>query len=249
MLALNRTAPLPLYHQLKTVLLGEIEAGRWQPDEQLPTEHALADRFHVSKITVRQALRELVGQGYIRREQGRGTFVERRRFQQGPRDLTSFTEEMRSHGFVPTSTLLDQGVEAASSTVATALALEPGAPVFRLRRLRLADGEPMGVQTAYLPLDLVPGIAEASFRASSLYVLLATRYGLHAATARETFCVGSTKREDAVLLKGPVRSPAMIAERVAFLADGRPMEYVRSVMRGDRYKIVLDLTARPMRSI
>jgi GntR family transcriptional regulator len=245
---LSRTAPLPLYHQLKTVLLGEIEAGRWQPDDQLPTEHALADRFHVSKITVRQALRELVDQGYIRREQGRGTFIERRRLQQGPRDLTSFTEEMRSHGLVSTSKVLDQRAEAAPAAVAAALALEPWEPVFRLRRLRLADGKPMGVQTAYLPLDLVPGIAKDRFKASSLYDLLATRYGLHAATARETFCVGSTTRVDAVLLKVPVRSPAMVAERVAFLADGRPMEYVRSLMRGDRYKIVLDLRAHAMRS-
>ena len=98
MLTLTRHGPLPLYHQLKTVILREIEAGRWQPDAQLPTEDELARTFRVSKITVRQALRDLATEGYIRREQGRGTFVERRRLQQGPRELTSFTSEMRSHG-------------------------------------------------------------------------------------------------------------------------------------------------------
>jgi len=247
MLTLNRSGPLPLYHQLKTVILQEIEARRWQPDEQLPTESELATRFQVSKITVRQALRELAEEGYIRREQGRGTFVERRRLQQGPRELTSFTDEMRRHGMLPTSRVLDQSIAPASAHVAAALTLEPGLSVFRLRRLRLADREPMGVQTAYLPLDLVPGIADMAFDNASLYDLLRSRYALQPATARETYCVGKVRRDEAALLKVPVRSAAMTAERVTFLRDGRPLEYVQSVMRGDRYKVVVDLASSPAR--
>lgn len=239
---LSRSAPQPLYHQLKTVILREIEAGRWQPDEQLPTEHELADRFRVSKITVRQALRELAGAGFIRREQGRGTFVERRKLQQGPRELTSFTDEMRRHGLVPTSRLLDREIVPAPGEMAVALTIEPGTAMFKLRRLRLADGEPMGIQTAFLPLDLVPGIETTTFANVSLYDVLQSQYGLRPATARETYCVARMKREEAELLRVPVRSPAMTAERVTFLSDGRPLEYVRSVMRGDRYKVVIDLT-------
>ena len=159
MLTLSRQGPLPLYHQLKTVILREIEAGRWEPDAQLPTEDELARRFGVSKITVRQALRDLAVEGFIRREQGRGTFVERRRLQQGPRELTSFTGERRGHGLVPASKVLEQATVPAAPEVATALAIEAGAPVFRLRRLRLADRQPMGIQTAYLPSHLVPGTA------------------------------------------------------------------------------------------
>jgi GntR family transcriptional regulator len=98
------------------------------------------------------------------------------------------------------------------------------------------------VQTAYLPVDLVPGIADSHFGSASLYELLESRYGLRPATGRETFCVASIKRDEAVLLRVPVRSPVMIAERITFLDNGRPMEYVHSVMRGDRYKVVLDLT-------
>ncbi len=248
MLTLSRDGPLPLYHQLKTVILREIEAGRWQPDAQLPTENELARRFGVSKITVRQALRELAGDGFIRREQGRGTFVERRRLQQGPRELTSFTDEMRDHGLVPTSRVLEQEAIAASPAVATALGLAPDTPVFRLRRLRLANREPMGIQTAYVPLDLTPGIAGIKFANASLYDVLQSRYGLHPATARETYCVTILKREIAALLRVPARSPAMTAERVTFLAGGRPLEYVQSVMRGDRYKIAIDLTRSPKRS-
>jgi GntR family transcriptional regulator len=240
--------PLPLYHQLKMVILGEIQAGQWQPDDQLPSEAELAQRFEVSKITVRQALRELAGEGHIRREQGRGTFVERRRLQQGPRELTSFTDEMRRHGLVPTSQVLEQNVVASPGAVAAALAIEPGTSVFRLRRLRLANREPMGVQTAYLPLDLVPGIADIAFAEASLYDILHTRYGLHPATARETYCVALMKRDEAALLRVAARSPAMTAERVTFLSGGRALEYVESVMRGDRYKVVIDLAKYPARS-
>src|SRR5919108_90280 len=108
MVILNRDLPVPLYHQVKTRILREIEAGRWRPDEQLPTEDELADRFRVSKITVRQALRELAQLGYIRREQGRGTFVQRPPLVEGPRELTSFTEEMRRQGVLASSEILEQ---------------------------------------------------------------------------------------------------------------------------------------------
>jgi GntR family transcriptional regulator len=242
MTILSRDAPLPLYYQLKTLILREIEAGRLKPDDQLPTEDELARSHRVSKITVRQALRELAGEGYIRRQQGLGTFVQRPRVEQGLRELTSFTDEMRRHGLSSTSRVLDQEVGAPPPEVATKLSIDPEARVFRLRRLRLADGEPMGVQTAYLPLDLVPGIADAPFAGGSLYELLQSHYSLHPARARETYCVVPATREEAGLLRVPIGSPAMAAERVTFLADGRALEYVQSVMRGDRYRIVVDLT-------
>jgi GntR family transcriptional regulator len=244
---LTRVGPVPLYYQLKTVILREIESGRWPPDAQLPSENELASRFSVSKITVRQALRELAGEGFIRREQGRGTFVERRRLQQGPRELTSFTKEMRSHGLVPASRVLARGVVAAPPAVVSALGLSEDARVFRLRRLRLANREPMGVQTAFIPLDLTPGIAKISFAKVSLYDVLQSHFGLYPATARETYCVTLLKRDVAALLGVSARSPAMTAERVTFLADGRPLECVQSIMRGDRYMVAIDLTQHPSR--
>src|SRR3954469_22463285 len=107
---LKRGAAMPLYHQLKASLMRDIDGGRWRPGEQLPTEDALMTRFQVSKITVRQALRDLQQLGYIRREQGRGTFVQGPPIEEGPRDLKSFTAEMRGHGFLATSRVLEQGV-------------------------------------------------------------------------------------------------------------------------------------------
>jgi GntR family transcriptional regulator len=242
MALLKRDAPVPLYHQVKAALLQDIESARWRPGERFPTEDELIDRFHVSKITVRHALRDLTQLGYIRREQGRGTFVQGPPLEEGPRELKSFTSEMRGHGFRATSRVLEQGVISAPSDIAGRLDLPEGEPVFRLQRLRLADGEPMGLQTAYIPMRLVPAIDELSFADASLYEVLASRYGLYAAGARETHQAVAVPEETAMFLRTPAGSPALAAERLTILADGRPLEYVHSNMLGDRYRIVLDLT-------
>ena len=239
---LKRGAPVPLYHQLKASILRDIELGRWHPGEQLPTEDALMARFHVSKITVRQALRDLAQQGYIRREQGRGTFVQGAPLEEGPRELKSFTGEMRGHGLRASSRVLEQGLVAADTEIASHLQIAPGDGVFRLHRLRLAEREPMGLQTAYIPTYLTPAIETIAFVDASLYEVLATRYSLYPASARETHQAVTMPETAAPLLRAPAGAPALMAERLTKLADGRPLEYVHSIMRGDRYKIVLDLS-------
>jgi GntR family transcriptional regulator, N-acetylglucosamine utilization regulator len=241
-------AQLPLYHQLKTAILREIQRGRWKPGDRLPTEDALMTRYHVSKITVRQALRELAQMGYIRRAQGRGTFVLHPPLEEGPRELTSFTGEMRGHGRVATSRVIDQEIVAAPADIASRLDIAAGASVFRLQRLRLADGEPMGLQTAYIPVALVPDIELLSFDDASLYEVLASRYSLQPVSAREAHMAVPASEEAALLLQVPAGSPVLSAERLTTLADGRPLEYVHSVMRGDRYKVVLDLTPAATRT-
>jgi GntR family transcriptional regulator len=241
MIGLRKDAPLPLYVQLKDVILRAIEAGQWNPGEKIPSEDVLADRFSVSKITVRQALRDLSDLGYVRREQGRGTFVQHPKLSQGPRDLTSFSEEMRRHGWKASSRSLSQGIVPAPEEVAMKLKVPSGDSVFRLRRLRLADREPMGIQTAWVPAKLAPGIERISFQRVSLYEALHTKFGIWPAHAHERHSAIVLNRADAVLLGVPSRSPAIASERVTFLDDGTPLEYVQSLMRGDRYSIMLDL--------
>ena len=232
---------MPLYHQLKASILKDIEAGRWHPGDQMPTEDALAERFHVSKITVRQALRDLAQLGFIRREQGRGTFLQRPPLEEGPRELKSFTAEMRDHGLAASSRVLEQGIVSAPVDIARRLRLSEGASVFRLHRLRLADGQPMGIQTAYVPTALAPGIEQIDFADASLYEVLAARYSLYPASAREAHQAVSIPDDVAALLQAAPGAPALRAERLALLDDGRPLECVQSIMRGDRYKVVLDL--------
>lgn len=239
--ALNKELPIPLYHQLKDALRKAIEAGKWKSDEQLPNEARLAEMFGVSKITVRQALQELAAMGYIRREQGRGTFVSSPGFFEGPRELTSFTDEMRAHNLEPASRVLEQTVAAADAELAASLEIAEGEPLFVLKRLRLAGHEPVGIQTAHIPLVLAPGLPEETFENVSLYGVLQRKYDVQPATARETYRAVLADRAYAELLGIPEGSPVFAAERVTASRAGKPFEYVRSIMRGDRYRIVLNL--------
>lgn len=236
---MDKDLPVPLYHQLQALLKAEIESGKWRPDEQLPTETQLAEMYQVSKITVRQALQELAELGYIRREHGRGTFLERRKFGEGPRELTSFTEEMRRHALAASSRVLSQKRVEADAKVADALRLPAKSTVVVLRRLRLGADEPMSIQTAHIPAAFVPGLQVGE--EDSLYDILQRRYHLYAARARETYFATVAEKAEAELLHIAVGSPVFAVERVTFLPNEKPFEFVKSVVRGDRYSIVLDL--------
>jgi GntR family transcriptional regulator len=236
---LDKHLAAPLYHQLQEVLKAQIENATWSAGEQLPNESKLAERFGVSKITVRQALQNLEELGYIHRHHGRGTFVAKRKFDQGPHELTSFTEDMRRHELSGGSRILSQRVAEADAQVSLALHLPARSAVFVLQRIRSAGGEPVTVQTAHVPAQFVPGLELDPD--ASLYEVLQRRYHLHAARARETYFASAADDEAAALLQIAPGAPVFKVERVTLLPNERPFEYVTSIVRGDRYAVVLDL--------
>ena len=244
---LDKRVPVPLYHQLKTILLDRIQGGHWKPGEQLPTEDQLVAQFGVSKATVRQALRDLAQAGFVRREQGRGTFVAKTKIQFGPRQLSSFTEEMRDSGMHAGSRVLEKHVIPAPPEVASILQIAPGGELFRLRRLRLAGGEPMGLQTVHIASHFVPGIVEVEFETASLYETLEKRYGLMPDHATQKHFATAVDESEAGNLQVPVGAPALGGERLTFLHSGQPLELTYSIMRGDRYQIQLSLVRAPER--
>ena len=189
---------------------------------------------------VRQALMELAEAGYARREQGRGTFATIPRVEQGPRKLTSFTDEMNLRRLRAGSRVLEQLVTPVDGELAGVLGIREGDRVLRLKRLRFAAREPMGIQTA-APLDLAPDLAKENLAGVSLYEALEWKYGLKAASARETHFAVPLGASDAQLLQVANGAPALAAERLTLRADGRPIEWTCSPMRGNRYKVVLNL--------
>ena len=238
---LNRTLYVPLYHQLKEILLRDIRSGKLKPDDRLPPEDQVAATYRVSIITVRRTLTDLATAGYIRRERGRGTFVSRVNVEQGPRELTSFAHEMSKRGLRSSSRVLEQKVIGCDAEIAQQLQVEEGEEVFVLRRLRLADDEPMGIQTAHIPLKLAPELVDEDFSSASLYETLETKFDIFPSHAREIHSAISIADDDAVILGLPEGSLGLAARRLTYLGGGQPLEFVMSVMRGDRYQIVLDL--------
>lgn len=244
---LNRTLYVPLYHQLKEILLQEIHSGNLKPGDRLPSEDQVASAYGVSIITVRRTLTDLATAGYLRRERGRGTFISKPPVAQGPRELTSFTHEMSKRGLHSSSRVLEQKVIPADAEIAHQLLLAEGDEVFVLRRLRLADEEPMGIQTAHIPLALAPGLVHENFAPASLYETLQKKFRIFPSHAREIHSAVFIDDEDAAILGLPEGSLGLAARRLTYLGDGRPFEFVTSIMRGDRYEIVLDLVSQQNR--
>jgi GntR family transcriptional regulator len=243
----SRSSRLPLYHQVELDMRRLVEAGQWRAGDRIPSESELCDHYGASRITIRRAISELAADGLLVRFPGRGTFVREPTFTARPRELTSFTQEMASLGLRAGAKIIDVRRQPVPSDVADRLGLSDSGHVVVLTRLRTGDGKPMGVQRAYLPAELVPGMERAELGDRSLYTFLAEAYGVHPAEAEEVFEVGPIRGPDAELLDVRVGTCGFHVKRLTVDANGHPIEYVRSVIRGDRYRIRMGLHANQNR--
>ena len=210
---------------------------------RLPAERALAKQLGVARMTLRRAIDQLVAAGVVVREQGRGTFVTRPRLARQVA-MTSFTEEMLRRGKLPTSEVLELKQVHANALQARSLRIPVNDPIFRFRRIRLADGEPIGLETTCTPADLVPDLKTADL-VGSWYELLERRYGLHIVGGRSTIEPALLTKREAKLLRTTTPRPAFRIETTSFLADGRVIEDGSSLFRGDRYQLTAELRPLP----
>ncbi len=237
-----RTARVPKYYRLKRHLLDMTET--LAPGSAVPPERTLAAEFDTSRTTVRQALQELVVEGRLERIQGKGTFVAKPKVAQALQ-LTSYTQDMRAQGLEPASQLLDIGYVTAEEALAQLLEITAGTRVLRIERLRLASGEPMAIETTHLSAKRFPALRRSLVKYTSLYEALDEVYGVQLAQAEETIETSLATPREAGLLGTDVGLPMLMLSRHSLDGDGRPVEWVRSVYRGDRYKFVARLM-RPL---
>lgn len=236
-LALGRPRE-PKYWGLKQRLLELLDT--LPPGSAIPTERALAFEFNASRTTVRQALADLTVEGRLHRVQGRGTFVAEPKVAQRLQ-LSSYTEDMRAQGREPSSRLLEVDELPADAQLAGLLAIPAGGKVLRVRRLRLADGEPMAIETSHLPLGRFRGLRRHITGGGSLYQTLREQFGVELGHAEETIETALAGPQEATLLGADVGMPMLLLSRHSFDTGGQPVEWVRSVYRGDRYKFVATL--------
>jgi GntR family transcriptional regulator len=223
-------------------LMEALEVG-----EAIPSERQLTIDLGVSRLTVRAALDELVRDGYLDRRHGSGTYVTEPKIAQ-PLTLTSFSEEMRRRGMVPGSRTLELTVTPAGARMARRLQVSPEEPLLRVRRLRLADAEPMAVEVLHIPQALVPGLSRADLENRSFYELLAERYEIVIGSGTQTIEPTVTNEEESEALGVPLHTPAFLFERTTVSESGRIVEFVRSIYRGDRYRLVAELTPQRNRN-
>lgn len=244
---LNKDSPIPYYYQLAQILreaIDDVSAGAAEGEDlPLPSEPALSEQFAVTRGTVRHALEILEHEGLIYREKGRGTFIRRRRVELNLTELSSITAHMRDQHWAAEYRLLGLSRGPARPQAQRALGLTEGEEVWEIRRLRLADGEPVSAETSIIPCRLAPDLHTADLTAS-LYQTLRSRYGFDLKTSEQTIRTRAADAEEAGLLALRAGDPVFVITGVLADAQGTPVEYSRSLWRGDRYDLQVRLVSR-----
>jgi GntR family transcriptional regulator len=209
----------------------------------IPSERQLSVDLGVSRLTVRAALDELVREGFLDRRRGSGTYVREPKIAQ-ELTMTSFSEEMRRRGMRPGSKTLSLTTTLAGAYLGRCLHVSPSEKIVVAKRLRMADSETMAIETLHVPDSLVPGLAPKDLDQGSFYELLSERYGITIVGGIQTIEPTVTNEEESSALGVPLHSPAFLFERTTRAETGEIVEFVRSIYRGDRYRLVTELNRR-----
>ena len=237
----DEPARQPKYYLVKRHLLELIDT--LAPGSPVPTERVLTADLETSRTTVRQALAELVGEGRLVRRQGSGTYVAEPKIV-WPLRMNSFTEQAAASGLPSSSRLLSATRERADTELAGKLSVRTGAAVYCIQRLRMVDGTPMAVEASYLSAARFPGLIAELRKTSSLYEVMVNVYGAQPSTAEETIETAPASPHEAGLLGVDTGLPMLVLGRHSFDSERKPLEWVRSWYRGDRYIFVANLSAR-----
>ncbi|MBO2533340.1 MAG: GntR family transcriptional regulator [Thermoactinomycetaceae bacterium] len=239
--SLNPHSVIPLYHQLKEILKENIESGVWKPGDRIPSENELRKQYDVSRNTVIKALEELVQEGLLRREQGRGTFVSSPKISHSLTGFYSFSNVLRANGLEPKDVILVLERRIAKPSIARHLQLTGSQEVWVLKRLRCAGDEPIMLETSHLPQNRVPRIERADLENRSLYDYLEQKHGILVTRAKEIFEPVLIRDYESRYLRVPEGYPALLLDRIAYDSQGRPVEFCRSIVRGDRCRFYTEL--------
>jgi GntR family transcriptional regulator len=242
----KNTVSRPLYLQIQDTLLEEMAGEAYGLDGKLPSERELAERFAVSRMTARQALQSLQQRGLTYTQAGKGTYVKRLPVQQPLGKLSSFTADMHDLGIVPHSRVLGAGLILADALIAQKLQVAVQSSVVYLKRLRIANQQPLAIETAHISHVRVPGIlSRHDFSRESLYHVLEHDYGLSLAYAEQAIRADVADVEERHLLhmEEATPGPVLRINRVTFDAANAPLEYVSSVYHGAYYEFCVSLRA------
>ncbi len=235
---LDRESAVPLYFQVENLIKSYIKSGNWKSGEKIPSEQELCKMFDVSRNTVRKAISDLIEEGILYIEHGKGTFVPHKMFNHPSERLLGFSEEMKRKNVTPGAKILISKLIDAPSFVRDVLKEKK---VFNLKRLRLADDKPIAIENAYLPESKFPDLLSGFTAKSSLYETLRKKYGVQPYYATETIEASLPNGEETQLLKIKNDKPVLRIERRTFIKSGEIIEFVKAVYRADIYRITLNL--------
>jgi len=240
LIPINRDSPIPLHHQVRNYLLGCIEQGDLQPGQKLLQEREYAARFGISLAPVRQAILDLVKEGYLYRVPGRGTFVREQKVEEKISILSSFTESMRAKGLNAVLRVVELRVGKAPAAIKAMLEADDQQFVF-LQRVALVDGgEAIALLSSYLPARLVPGLENIDLNGQSLYKTLEERYGIVLARAESTIEVVRCRSTQSTILGIPQGTPMLQVEGKTYDVTDQFVEFAQVLYRADRFRFTIE---------
>ncbi len=237
---INREDSQKLYVQLFNILRGRIEAGEWIVDSQIPTEEELCKVYDISKATVRLAIAELARQGYLKRQQGKGTFVCKRIIPEGISMLTSFKENMLEAGVQFSTKVLAQTSVMPTDDIDIKLNIPEDKHIIYIKRLRLVDEDPVLLQETYIPHQICSPLLEDDLENNSIHELLEKKYGIKITRVQGYISTIYLNNDEGMLIGLPEGSCALFLEQYFYSGDSQ-ITYTRSVKRSDRFRFFIEL--------
>jgi len=231
----------PLYHQLKVIIEEKIESGDWSPGDRISSENDLHQMYKISRNTVQKALDELVQEGMLERKQGKGTFVSKPKIEQSLTGFYSFSKAALDQGLDLKDVIMKIETTTVNTKIAKKLQIDSSEEVIALKRVRWVNDEPIFLETSYLPKKLISKLSYEDLEEYSLYELLEKKHNIIVTNAKEVFEPVLIRETERKLLKMSKGSPCLLLDRIAYDAKGSPVEFCRSIIRGDRCRFYTEL--------
>lgn len=229
----------PVYIKIHNQLRENIEDGKWKIGEKIPAERELAGQFSVSRMTLRQAIQELVDEGILERQVGSGTFVANRKVQERMSGITSFTDLMKSIGKTPSSTTISYHLTIPSQVEIEKLKLKEGDQVVRMERIRSGNDVPICYEVATIPASLVKNLSKEEVT-TSFWETLERKAHLYPGHAVQHISATKATEKIATFLNVKRGDPLLRMTQLSYLQDGTPFEYVHTQYVGSRFEFVLE---------
>lgn len=238
---LNNMSEKPLYFQLKQIIKEDIARGKYKAGEQLPPEAELCEIYGLSRITARRAIADLVEEGILHRQRGKGTFVREMKVARELISVGSFFDITTASGKTPSSQILSSAVIPADEKMAAVFEMEVGEPVLDLHRLLYIDNEPFIIENSQYPLKHLPDLEKHISEAASTYNILKKRYNVELVRSQKTLEVVFASEREAGLFQCDRGAPLFAIEKKSFDKDNRPLHVSNSLYLTSKVMFTIDV--------
>lgn len=228
------TQPIPKYYQIYKELLKQIRSGEFEEFDRFYSDTELVEKYEVSRGTIREAVKLLIQQGYIVREQGKGTFVTSPAIEQDSDKLMGFTELMMKHDIKPSAKVIEQDMEAPPLDLKSLMDLEDDDKLVHIVRIRYGDDQPLIIEQSYFMYDLFEPIYDMDLESNSIYELLYKYTGTRLGEARQRITAISAGKKESELLDVKINAPLLLMKRLIKTKEGGYFQYSEDVYRSDR---------------